>query len=504
MRLIATLVAIVAGVASASHGSVEFAAPFADGCVLQRGVSVPVWGRVEAGEKVNVSFGGQRVETTADAEGRWLVRLAPMEACSEGRVLAANDRQVKDVLVGEVWLCAGQSNAEMPLCGGSPRYRDRTGALVAAMTCKPLVRFASMSSEPWSDKPRTVLSKPVSWKQFTPENLGMPGGGFSAMGAYFALELHSALNVPVGIIGAYKGSTPIEAWIPPEAFVRRAELKDYPAYPPVSAEEWNASMTNKFVRYGGYQQPCAMWNARVAPLVPYAIKGVIWYQGCSNQWNPECYLELQHALYDSWAAAFENQNLAFRFVQVDAWEWKGGSTVPIQLAQAKFAKEEKNAAMAVISDIGNRWDAHPNEKGLVAKRLAALALARDYGFADIRADSPTLREWHAEGNEAVLTFGNARSLYLYNPDNSLKSTFEIADADGRWVHAEIVNVEKRDMRRGSFPSNEIRLVATGVASPAGVRYLHCPPFTGNIFNEMNLPLGVFSTQLSDGKDAVLE
>ena len=84
--------------------------------------------------------------------------------------------------------------------------------------------------------------------------------------------------------------------------------------------------------------------------------------------------------------------------------------------------------MAVISDIGNRWDAHPNEKGLVAKRLAALALARDYGFADIRADSPTLREWHAEGNEAVLTFDNARSLYLYNPDSSLASTFEIADA----------------------------------------------------------------------------
>lgn len=480
--------AIVALLFSVAANGVELAAPFADGCVLQRGVSVAVWGRAEVGEKVNVSFGGQCVEATANADGRWMVRLAPMEACSEGRILSANDREVKDVLVGEVWLCAGQSNAEMPLCGGSPRYRDRTGALVAAMTCKPLVRFASMSSEPWSAKPRTVLSKPVSWKPFTPENLGMPGGGVSAMGAYFALELHSALNVPVGIIGAYKGSTPIEAWIPPEAFEQRAGLKDYPAYPPVSAENWNSSMTNRFVRYGGFQQPCAMWNARVAPLVLYALKGVIWYQGCSNQWNPDRYLELQHVLYDSWAEAFGRRNLAFRFVQVDAWE---GKTLPIQLAQAQFAKAEKNAAMAVISDIGNRWDAHPNEKGLVAKRLAALALARDYGFADIRADSPTLREWHAEGNEAVLTFDNARSLYLYNPDSSLASTFEIADADGRWVHAEIVNIEKKGLRRGSFPSNEIRLAAPGVAAPSAVRYLHCAPFTGNIFNEINLPLGVF-------------
>lgn len=488
MRLIATFIAIVAGVAPATHGGVELAAPFADGCVLQRGVPVPVWGRAEPGEKVAVTFGGQCVGTTAGAGGRWMVRLAPMEACSEGRVLSANDRQVKDVLVGEVWLCAGQSNAEMPLCGGSPRYRDRTGALVAAMTRKPLIRLASMSSEPWSDKPRSLPTRPVKWRPFTPEN---SIGGFSAMGAYFALEIHSALNVPVGVIGAYKGSTPIEAWIPPTAFQNRQELKAYPAYPPVSADSWNRSMTNAFVRYGGYQQPCVMWNACVAPFVPYSLKGVIWYQGCSNQWNAECYRELQHALYDSWAEAFENPNLALRFVQVDAWEWKGGSTVPIQLAQAQFAKEEKNAAMVVISDIGNRWDAHPNEKSLVAKRLAALALARDYGFTGIRADSPTLREWRAEGNEIVLTFDNARSLYLYNADGSLDSTFEIAGADGRWTRAEIVNAERKGPLRGSFPSNEIRLVATGVASPAGVRYLHCPPFTGNIFNEMNLPLGVF-------------
>ena len=109
MRLIATLVAIVAGVASASHGSVEFAAPFADGCVLQRGVPVAVWGRAESGEKVEVTFCDQRVGTTAGADGRWMARLAPMEACSKGRVLSANGRQVKDVLVGEVWLCAGQS-----------------------------------------------------------------------------------------------------------------------------------------------------------------------------------------------------------------------------------------------------------------------------------------------------------------------------------------------------------------------------------------------------------
>ena len=503
MRIKATCIAIVAGLACASHGGFKLADPFTDGCVLQRDVPVAVWGTAEAGECVQVSFGGQSVASVADGEGRWSVRLAPMPACSEGRVLSANGVCVNDVLVGEVWLCAGQSNAEMPLCGMNPRYRDKTGALVAAMTRKPLVRLASMSGEEWCAEPRTKTVNPVKWRAFVPEDSGRDGA-FSAMGAYFALELHSVLNVPVGVIGAYRGATPIEAWIPPAAFESRPNLKGYSAYPPVSADSWNRSMTNAFVRYGGYQQPCVMWNARVAPLAPYTLKGVIWYQGCSNQWNAECYRELQHTLYDSWAEAFKNPNLALRFVQVDAWEWKGGSTVPIQLAQAQFAKEEKNAAMVVISDIGNRWDAHPNEKSLVAKRLAAIALSRDYGFANLRADSPVLREWHADGREAVLTFDNARSLYLYNPDNSLGSTFELAGADGRWSRAEIVNVEKNGLRRGAFSSNEIRLAATGVASPTSVRYLCSPPFVGNVFNEMGLPLGVFSTLVSDGKDAVRE
>ena len=488
MRTTLMSAAFAVGAAFASSGEVELTSPFADGCVLQRDAPVAVWGRAGAGERVEVSFGGRSVAAVAGEDGVWMVRLAPMPACSEGRVLSANGRKVKDVLVGEVWLCAGQSSAGMQLCGVNPRYRDRTGALAAAMARKPLVRLASVSGEPWCSERRAFTTRRIEWKALVPE-----GGAdrFSAVGAYFALELHSALGVPVGIVGAYEGSTPIEAWLPSSAFEGRPELRDYPSYPPVSPEEWRDSMTNAFVRYGGYQQPCVMWNARIAPLAPYTLKGVVWYQGCSNKWNPDRYLALQHALYDSLAEAFCRPDLAFRLVQVDALAWTGGSTVPIQLAQAQFAKEEKNAAMVVISDIGNRWDAHPNEKGLVAKRLAALALSRDYGFANLRAESPVLREWHADGREAVLTFDNARSLYLYTPDNSLDSTFELAGADGRWSRAEIVNVEKNGLRRGAFSSNEIRLAATGVASPAGVRYLHCPPFTGNIFNEMNLPLGVF-------------
>ncbi len=485
--------AVCVTITSPCSGALEFAAPFTDGCVLQRDVSVCVWGRAGVGEDVRVSFGGHSVMTKADAAGRWKATLPPMEACSSGRALSANEAVVRDVLVGEVWLCAGQSNAEMPLCGGNPRYRDRTGALVAAMTRRPDVRFASLSREPWCAAPRSTTTHKVVWKKFTPENPGRVDG-FSALGVYFALELNTALDVPVGVLGAYRGSSPIEAWIPPNEFAHRMELDGYPAYPPVRPEKWNSSMTNAFVRYGGYQQPCVLWNACVAPLVPYTIKGVVWYQGCSNQWNADCYLELQHALYDGWSKAFGNPNLPFRFVQVDAWEWKGGSTIGVQLAQARFAEEEKNAAMAVVSDIGNRWDAHPNEKALVAKRLAALALSRDYGFTSIRAESPKPESWRVEGNKVVLKFGNAKTLYVYNQDNSLDSRFEVKGADGVWMAAEILNAETKGIRRGAFSSNEIILSAAGVKCPQGVRYLHRAPFTGNIFNEMNLPLGVFTSE----------
>lgn len=500
MRVSLQLLAIsaVAACLSPADGA-ELAAPFADGCVLQRGVPVTVWGRAAVGERVVVSFGDQRVTATADGNGQWRARLAAMEACSEGRILTANGCQAKDVLVGEVWLCSGQSNAALPLCGDQPRFRDKTGALVAAMTRAPLVRFASTSGEPWCEHPRPVPSRPISWKPFTQANLGRHGA-FSALGAYFALELHAALGVPVGVIGAYQGSSPIEAWIPPEAFGARPELKSYLAFPPVSPHAWNPSMTNAFVRYGGFQQPCVLWNARIAPWVPYTIKGVIWYQGCSNQWNPERYLDLQHVLYESWAKAFGNPALPFRFVQVASWGWTGGSTVPIQLAQARFAAEEKNAAMAIIADIGNRWDAHPREKGLAAKRLAALALARDYGFTDLRADSPVLRTWRAEGDVAILAFDHAKALYLYNPDNSLSSTFELAGPDGRWARAVFTNVETKGLRRGAFPANEIRLRAPGIERPVAVRYLHCEPYVGNVFNEMDLPLGAFHAGNEAGRN----
>ena len=182
--------------AFAAQAELKLGTPFADGMVLQRGMNVPVWGWADAGEEVSVEFAGQKRTAKADATGKWRVDLAPLEASKESRLFKVGIKnkdkvEVKDVLVGEVWYCCGQSNTEFPLVGGSPRFRDRQGAMVAQVTHRPFIRFAYCSNYKAAAAPKAKADYPVAWKTFTPENL-TSGKSFSAMGVYYALELYAA------------------------------------------------------------------------------------------------------------------------------------------------------------------------------------------------------------------------------------------------------------------------------------------------------------------------
>ena len=470
--------------ALAVYGKVELASPFADGMVLQREMKVPVWGWADAGEKVKVSFAGQSLETTADANGKWRVDLAPMTASKEGRVLSANGVSVKDVLVGEVWFCSGQSNCECPIVGKGPRFRDRQGALVAQMTHKPFVRYCYASNYKLSDEPREKYREPVAWRTFEPENLTAilrPNGqdGFSAMGVYYALDLYSALDIPIGIVGSWWGGTRIEPWTPKEGF----ELAGVKVMP-----------IEKTRKATPYMAPSKMWNEMVAPFCPMAMRGFIWYQGCSNSQQPEYYTGYMHALYKGWAAKFENPALKLYFVQLTSWG--SPSVVPLQEAQAKFAAEEPNAGMAVINDVGNLDDIHPNEKETVGRRLAVLALNRDYGFTDIRADSPVLSDWRVEGDCFVLSFDHGDGLFFYNPDRSAANGFEICGDDGVWHQAEYANagwysIWLGNIREGLILGDNLVVRAPGVAHPKKLRYLHSAPWYGSLKNGSGLPVGAF-------------
>jgi sialate O-acetylesterase len=244
----------------------------------------------------------------------------------------------------------------------------------------------------------------------------------------------------------------------------------------------------------GNDQPTVLWNEMVEPWTPFAMRGFIWYQGCSNASHHDRYATIMHALYNGWSRRFENPDLKLYFVQLAPW---GTAVIPhIQEAQAKFAAEEKNAEMAVINDIGNLHDIHPNEKEMVAKRLALHALKRDYGFDKIEDRSPTLKSWKVEGDKFILSFDNAESFYVYNPDRSMSNGFELAGADGVFKPARIVNAVESKRKgktyyNGPLSGPQIVVAAEGVKEPKKLRYLHSSPWFGSIYNDVNLPLGAF-------------
>ena len=492
------LLTVVAGAGFAcAFAEVKLATPFADGMVLQRDAKTAVWGTADAGERVTVSFAGQSVSATADAEGRWLVRLAPMAASKEGRTLRANGVEVKDVLVGEVWFCCGQSNTDMPLVFGNPHYRDREGILLAGITNLKTVRCVFASDYRGSATPRREATYPVAWRPFTPENLGNPPS-FSAMGVYFAIALHNALDIPIGIVGSYCGGSNIDAWTPRAGYVGAPEsIRETAEFPVVEMNAWTNTMARGPI-LNAMQQPTVLWNEMVEPWCPMTMKGLIWYQGCTNRNEPERYCDKMHALYKGWSAKFENPGLKLYFVQLAPWEHSWWN---LQMAQAKFAAEEPNAGLVTSVDVGNSYDIHPVDKGPLGRRLAALALRRDYGFSSLVADAPTVSSVKTDGDKLVLTFDNADGWYVYNADWGVGVPFEIAGDDGEYKPARVVNAnngaEKGEpwKTNGTVKGKAIVLAAEGVASPTKVRYLFQRPWNGNLFATSGLPLGPFEASV---------
>ena len=205
-----------------------------------------------------------------------------------------------------------------------------------------------------------------------------------------------------------------------------------------------------------------------------------------------------HALYNGWAKEFANPGLKLYFVQLAPWGNAG--IAKIQMAQAKFAAEEKNAAMAVINDVGNLKDIHPNDKRTVARRLSLHALKRDYGWDSVRDNSPTLKSWKIDGDKFVLSFNDADGWYVYNPDRSMAVGFEVCGTNGVWKTAKIVNLAESKNRNGKpqwlgpVSGRDLIVASDEVKEPAKLRYLHSSPWFGSLYNDACLPLGAFAIE----------
>ncbi|MBQ4198925.1 MAG: hypothetical protein II649_03475 [Kiritimatiellae bacterium] len=450
--------------AAAAQAEVAPAAPFAHNMVLQREMRVPVWGKARPGEDVKVAFAGQVKTCKAGADGAWRVELDPMPACKEPRTLEIGGNSLTNVLVGEVWFASGQSNMEDPILSDNSRYRDGWGQTMTALARRPGIRFytSPQISSKTPNLDRAIVWRDFSAKTFKDLDARVPiclwtKGLVSAVGFYYALAIHDATGIPVGLVDVSWGGARLEPWIAPSG---------------------------------------DMWKGMVAAFAPMANRGFIWYQGCSNAKDGAAYAGKMHTLYNSWAKAFENPALKLYFVQLAPFS---KSWFDVQLAQARFAAEEKNAGMAVTCDLGNAWDIHPNDKEPVARRLALHALKDVHGFADVIADSPTLKTCKAgDGGRVVMTFDNATSWYGYTPNNAYPAGFEVAGDDGVFHPAGIANALADRGRKGKvFVGRELVVVSDKVKNPRRVRYLFSKPWTGSLYaSDSGLPVGPFEAAVA--------
>ena len=458
---------------------------FAPHMMLPRDREIPVWGTAAPGEDVTVTFGGRSATGKADAEGAWSVRLPACAACAEGRDLVVRGRDGEtrfgDVIVGDVYLAAGQSNMQFPFCGETALQHDRKGNALVQIVRDCGIRFTSPRRF-WCETPTNDVA--LAWGAGTREDLSRrlyagphEEGSTSAIAYYFARYVREATGVPVGFVDVSRGGAFIEPCLAPAEAARVKELGLHV--------------------YGPHQRPGVLWNGMVDPLKRFPFKGVLWYQGESNKCctNGQ-YLVKFRALVKGWRREFGDPNLPFYYVQLAP---HGAGHLSVQLQQAEYEREDPHAAMVVVSDVGNLRNIHPMDKDTVGLRLALRALRRDYGFDGIEDASPVAERATAAADGTVtVSFAHARNLHVLNDDMGLAADFELQDASGAWKRAEIRNFrdtwvwwQKKNVKHGEIDGNGIVLAAPGVKAPRAVRYLFNSPWRGSVFNQASLPLGPF-------------
>ncbi len=463
---------------------------FGDHMVLQTGTPVPIWGTAAPGATVTVTFAGQRAQATAaSGNGAWRVVLEPLAVSAQPADLTiATTQEVvfHDVLVGEVWLCAGQSNMQKPVgtWRGQPVTTvDAERELAAAD--HPLIHLmnieiATVAAPAWDLATAVRPKQDYPWKGWvacTPASLDEIK--FSAVGYFFACRLAQELGVPIGVIEASAGGTSIENWTPAGAFAADPALADYAT----------AALTPT-VRFHGTPLT-TLYNGMIHPLVPFALRGLLWYQGESNliAGDGAIYANKMTALITGWRAAW-GRELPFYYVQLPPLLYSartGPASAP--LAEPLFREAQTQAlklpgtGMVVTTDVGDLTNMHPPRKKQVGERLALWALAREYGKKDLTPSGPIYRAGsiEREGPKAVLHFDHVGK-GLASRDGKPLTWFSAAGADGKFHPA---NAE--------ISGDAIVVTSAEVAEPTDVRFAFDETADPNFGNRDGLPAAPFRT-----------
>ncbi|MBL9170795.1 MAG: hypothetical protein JNN07_23890 [Verrucomicrobiales bacterium] len=462
---------------------------FSDHMVLQRNTSVPIWGWADEGEKVEVSFRKQKVTTVAK-DGKWMVKLSALEAGGpdELRVRGRNEVVLQDVLVGEVWVASGQSNMEWSMRSS---YQPETEI---PKTTQPQLRLYTV---PKLKALTPTNNVPSSWKLCVPENTPT----FSAVGYYFGRDLQQALQVPVGIIHSSWGGSPAEVWMSEQALAGNPRYKSeiLDAYP-VALQRYQNSLTGwekerDAAKAAGtefkknkpnppYWRPTELYNGMIAPLIPYAIQGAIWYQGESNADRAEQYRSLFADMIRNWRQDWRHRNLAFHLVQLAPFrdykpEPAESTWAELREAQWLATKNLRNVGMAVITDIGDQKDIHPKKKEPVGARLALAARRITYGEKLVHS-GPEYRSMRKKKGAIVLSFDHVGK-GLMAQGGELKG-FAIAGKDRKFVWAQ-----------ARIEGDRVVVSSPQVPEPEAVRYGWADFPVVNLWNVDGLPATPFRT-----------
>lgn len=496
--------ALVLG-SSGAFSEVRLPQVFSSHMVLQQQKPVTVWGWAEPGESVAVELAGARQEAKANGQGEWRVGLPAMKAGGPYllSVSGTNTVKLEDVLIGEVWLCSGQSNMEM----GMGMIQNAKEEIAAAND--PEMRLLLV--------PRKVATLPqtdvdATWKACTPQTVAEAGwGGFSASAYFFGRELRRTLKVPVGLIESSWGGTRIEPWTPPEGFAGEPALKSIherallsdPRSPQhqdrlgrflAEVDTWSASARKSMMgrepappmpvfpaelaALTDAQQPTALYNGMIHPLVPLSMRGILWYQGESNHNEGMLYVDKTRALVQGWRKAFQQEDLACYYVQIAPYQYgdEDPTIVPRFWEAQAAAMAIPNSGMVVTTDIGDVKDIHPVNKQEVGRRLALWALSKTYKQPAINPSGPVFKSMAQEGSKLRLRFDHADG-GLVSRDGKPLSWFEIIDAEkGGYVPATV-----------ELKGDTLLLSADSVSQPAAVRFAWSKLAEPNLSNKAGLP-----------------
>jgi sialate O-acetylesterase len=493
--------------------------------VLQRDMAVPVWGWAKAGEKVTVSFAGQQKSATADEGGKWMVRLDAMPASRSPRELTVageNTLTLKDVLVGEVWLCGGQSNMQMTV-GSCLNFEAEKAAATY-----PAIRHIEVGRSPASTPMDDLDASSGKWTACAPETVGQ----FTAAGYFFAREIAKALDVPIGLINDSWGYYPIiERWTPPEGFrlvASEPQLRDIIRL----VDSWNWATDIGRETYGQYLaklkkwisaaeaalaakqalppapkppavgpdvwEPTSLFNGMIAPVIPYAIRGVVWYQGEANGAEGVTYLYKMKALIGGWRQLWGEGDFPFYYVQLANCQRSPGFQAPGGDGWAPLREAQlhslaiPNTGMAVAIDIGETENIHPKDKQDVGKRLALWALARTYG-KDLVFSGPLYKSHAVEGDKVRITFDHTGGGLIAGEKNRLALVTEAKDGKLKWFA--IAGEDKVWHWADAVIEGETVVVRSDkVPAPVAVRYAFAMnPEGANLYNKEGLPASPFRT-----------